>query len=96
MRLTQQVDSDWGNCTEHLDDIMENAAVMKVFPRDYSILCVGPDMIPQDTKKSVCWILFLVHLTRLTPFLATWSRKQSERSQEHAPAHHPLHGSDTC
>lgn len=73
MRLAQQVDLDWGNSPEHLADIMRNPAPAKIFGHLDSVLCVGPDMVPQDMKKAVC-VKSLRHFSFSVSPLAVWRR----------------------
>jgi len=49
-RVSQMVDLDWGNCTEHLGDIMSNRVASKLF-RGNSILCLGADLVPLPKGK---------------------------------------------
>jgi len=48
-RVSQMVDLDWGNSTEHLSDIMSNLVASKLFA-DQSILCVAPEFVPLPAK----------------------------------------------
>ncbi|TFK30009.1 hypothetical protein FA15DRAFT_752133 [Coprinopsis marcescibilis] len=50
IRLTQQVDADWGSSSDYLKDIMSNAVPTKLF-KGASVLCVGPDMLPRNKGK---------------------------------------------
>jgi len=52
-RASQQIDFDWGNSIHQLKHIMSNAVPCKLFA-EKSILCVGPEMIPQPKGKRVC------------------------------------------
>jgi len=49
-RPSQQIDVDWGNSVHQLKDIMSNAVASKLFA-EKSILCVGPEMVPQPKGK---------------------------------------------
>lgn len=51
-RPSQQVDMDWGNSIHHLSGIMENAVPCKLFDNQ-SILCIGPELVPQPKGKKV-------------------------------------------
>ena len=48
-RVSQFVDLDWCNSPEHLQDIMANQVARKPFA-DKSILCIGPDFMPEQRK----------------------------------------------
>ncbi|KAI9571354.1 hypothetical protein HD554DRAFT_2017354 [Boletus coccyginus] len=49
-RISQLVDLDWGNCTEHLTDIMANRVPTKLFSQK-KVLCVGADLVPLPARK---------------------------------------------
>lgn len=49
-RASQQIDFDWGNSIHQLKQIMSNAVPCKLFA-EKSVLCVGPEMIPQPRGK---------------------------------------------
>lgn len=51
-RPSQQVDMDWGNSVHQLHDIMAESVACKLFDK-MSILCVGPEMVPQPKGKKV-------------------------------------------
>ncbi|KAG1756675.1 uncharacterized protein EDB91DRAFT_1093869 [Suillus paluster] len=69
-RVSQLVDLDWGNCKEHLIDIMSNTVASKLFSGK-TILCIGADFVPlpprggrkggfdatQDASRIVPWIM---------------------------------------
>ncbi|KAG9318665.1 hypothetical protein JVU11DRAFT_758 [Chiua virens] len=66
-RLSQLVDLDWGNCTEHLTDIMANQVPMKLFSGK-TVLCVGTELVPlppiranknasDEASRYVPWII---------------------------------------
>ena len=52
VRVTQMVDCDWGNCPEHIRDIMDNPVPSRLFA-DQKILCVSPDFLPVKTTRRV-------------------------------------------
>jgi hypothetical protein len=54
-RPSQQIDVDWGNSVHQLKHIMSNTVASKLFA-EKSILCVGPEMVPQPKGKRVCSI----------------------------------------
>ena len=52
-RISQLVDLDWGNCTEHLTDIMESEVPIKLFSQK-TVLCVGAELVPlPPTQRKV-------------------------------------------
>jgi hypothetical protein len=76
------VDLDWGNCTDHLSDIMSNPVASKLF-RNNSILCLGADFVPLTTKgKRVGPACYSVQATRIdrTDFAQTTS--DTEKAKE--------------
>lgn len=59
-RISQLIDLDWGNCLEHITNIMTNHVPAKVF-KDMSILCLGAEFVSK--KVCICfanefWIFF--------------------------------------
>lgn len=66
-RISQLVDLDWGNCTEHLTDIMDSEVPIKLFSQK-TVLCVGAELVPlppNRAKKVLC--LFNLNRWGLTP-----------------------------
>ncbi|KAJ8586088.1 hypothetical protein M405DRAFT_853446 [Rhizopogon salebrosus TDB-379] len=77
-RVSQLVDLDWGNCKEHLSDIMSNMVASKLFS-EKTILCLGADFVPlpprggrkggSDTAKEasriVPWIIICMGASRV-------------------------------
>ncbi|KAG8217701.1 hypothetical protein J3R82DRAFT_5857 [Butyriboletus roseoflavus] len=66
-RISQVVDLDWGNCTEHLTDIMASRVPIKLFSRK-KVLCIGADLVPlppsrarrnnpEEASRYVPWII---------------------------------------
>jgi len=66
-RVSQLVDLDWGNCTEHLTDIMENEVPIKLFSQK-TVLCIGSELVPlppnrarknntEEASRYVPWII---------------------------------------
>ncbi|KAH0827185.1 hypothetical protein J3R83DRAFT_4878 [Lanmaoa asiatica] len=66
-RISQLVDLDWGNCTEHLTDIMASRVPIKLFSQK-TVLCVGADLVPlppnrarknapEEASRYVPWII---------------------------------------
>ncbi|KAF8136560.1 hypothetical protein EV363DRAFT_1157573 [Boletus edulis] len=66
-RVSQIVDLDWGNCTEHLTDIMTSRVPFKLFSQK-TVLCVGADLVPltpnrarknvsEEASRYVPWII---------------------------------------
>ncbi|KAF6765281.1 hypothetical protein DFP72DRAFT_870613 [Ephemerocybe angulata] len=51
IRLSQQVDLDWGNSILHLKQIMDNALPIKLF-KGATVLCVGKGMMPQRVNHN--------------------------------------------
>ena len=51
-RVSQLVDLDWGNSSEHLREITENKVPSKVFA-GMRILCVSPDYVPVPKARRV-------------------------------------------
>ncbi|EKM55223.1 uncharacterized protein PHACADRAFT_184039 [Phanerochaete carnosa HHB-10118-sp] len=49
-RISQTVDVDWGNCPEHVRDIMDNRVPFKLFG-DMNILCILADIFPGKNPK---------------------------------------------
>jgi hypothetical protein len=78
-RISQQVDVDWGNSVHQLTDIMDNAVPAKVFSNQ-SILCVGPDMVPQPKGKRVCMSNYYRIYHRLMK-IARWNGREDSRSK---------------
>ena len=56
-RVSQLVDLDWGNSTEHLSEIMTNPVAPKLFD-EKSVLCIGADFVPLPKGKKVYSITF--------------------------------------
>lgn len=56
-RVSQLVDLDWGNSTEHLSEIMSNPVASKLF-EEKSVLCIGVDFVPLPKGKKVSSIIF--------------------------------------
>ncbi|KAF9227698.1 hypothetical protein BS17DRAFT_694286 [Gyrodon lividus] len=50
-RISQLVDLDWGNCTEHLTDIMTNRVASKLFSQK-TVLCIGAEFVPLPPQRS--------------------------------------------
>lgn len=50
-RISQLVDLDWGNCTEHLTDIMESEVPIKLFSQK-TVLCVGAELVPLPPHRA--------------------------------------------
>ncbi|KIJ69316.1 hypothetical protein HYDPIDRAFT_80042 [Hydnomerulius pinastri MD-312] len=50
-RISQLVDLDWGNCIEHLTDIMANRVAPKLFS-EKTVLCIGADFVPLPPQRS--------------------------------------------
>ncbi|KIK97506.1 hypothetical protein PAXRUDRAFT_824849 [Paxillus rubicundulus Ve08.2h10] len=50
-RISQLVDLDWGNCIEHLTDIMANRVASKLFSQK-TVLCVGAEFVPLPPHRS--------------------------------------------
>ncbi|KAG2157211.1 hypothetical protein DEU56DRAFT_722795 [Suillus clintonianus] len=75
-RVSQLVDLDWGNCKEHLSDIMSNTVASKLFSGK-TVLCLGADLVPlrgvnkgvSDTGKAasqiVPWIMICMGASRV-------------------------------
>jgi hypothetical protein len=51
-RLSQIVDVDWGSSPDHIQEIMDNTAPLKLF-NDLSILCVSPEFLPGKQGRRV-------------------------------------------
>lgn len=51
MRVSQQVDLDWGNSILQLDKILESPLPLKLY-KGSSVLCVGKDMLPQQPRRN--------------------------------------------
>lgn len=49
-RISQLVDLDWGNCTEHVTDIMASRVPIKLFSQK-TVLCVGADLVPLPSNR---------------------------------------------
>lgn len=49
-RISQTIDLDWGNSTEHLEEIMDNQVPSKLFDGK-TVLCLSPCFVPPPTKK---------------------------------------------
>lgn len=56
-RVSQLVDLDWGNSTEHLGEIMKNPVASKLFEQK-SVLCIGADFVPLPKAKKVSSVTF--------------------------------------
>jgi hypothetical protein len=77
-RVSQLVDLDWGNCKEHLTDIMSNTVASKLLSGK-TILCLGSDLVPlpsrggrkggsdasQDASRVVPWIMICMGASRV-------------------------------
>ncbi|KAG2349778.1 hypothetical protein BDR05DRAFT_253633 [Suillus weaverae] len=77
-RVSQLIDIDWGNCKEHLTDIMSNTVASKLFS-DKTVLCLGSDLVPlpsrggrkggsdatQDASRVVPWIMICMGASRV-------------------------------
>ncbi|KAG1832043.1 hypothetical protein EV424DRAFT_1313201 [Suillus variegatus] len=77
-RVSQLVDLDWGNCKEHLTDIMSNTVASKLFSGK-TVLCLGSDLVPlpsrggrkggpdatQDASRVVPWIMICMGASRV-------------------------------
>ncbi|KAG2158219.1 uncharacterized protein EDB93DRAFT_1077479 [Suillus bovinus] len=77
-RVSQLVDLDWGNCKEHLADIMSNTVASKLFSGK-TLLCLGSDLVPlpsrggrkggsdttQDASRVVPWIMICMGASRV-------------------------------
>lgn len=77
-RVSQLVDLDWGNCKEHLTDIMSNTVASKLFSGK-TVLCLGADLVPlpsrggrkggpdatQDASRVVPWIMICMGASRV-------------------------------
>ena len=72
-RPSQQIDVDWGNSVHQLRHIMSNAVASKLFA-EKSILCVGPEMVPQPKGKRVCSVGLLNYLSHANPCFYQESR----------------------
>lgn len=57
-RISQLVDLDWGNCTEHLTDIMASRVPVKLFSQK-KVLCVGAELVPLPPNRArrVCLLI---------------------------------------
>ncbi|KLO11850.1 hypothetical protein SCHPADRAFT_448195 [Schizopora paradoxa] len=51
-RTSQLVDLDWGNCLEHITNIMTNPVPAKVFT-DMSILCLGAEFVSKKSTEGI-------------------------------------------
>ncbi|OAX38923.1 hypothetical protein K503DRAFT_740390 [Rhizopogon vinicolor AM-OR11-026] len=77
-RVSQLVDFDWGNCKEHLSDIMSNMVASKLFSGK-TILCLGADFVPlpprggrkggadtaNEASRFVPWIIICMGASRV-------------------------------
>ncbi|KAF9246332.1 hypothetical protein BU15DRAFT_39988 [Melanogaster broomeanus] len=51
-RISQVVDLDWGNCIEHLTDIVANRVALKLFGQQ-TVLCIGAEFVPLPPRSKV-------------------------------------------
>jgi hypothetical protein len=75
------VDLDWGNCTEHLSDIMSNPVASKLFSNN-SILCLGADFVPLPKGKRVRPTQYIAQAKALTTLVPAQTTSETEKGKE--------------